>query len=131
MIKQKNESAEASPIGRRPRMNRRGFFNAALAAAATAVAARQLAADERPQQAAIGASSPTSKDEFKPGDRVPVSGIYNVTHDKLDGDEHALPHHVTAIAGMVFPPCRVCGAEVRFRLRQAAEPIESNGHCKL
>src|SRR5271165_3160012 len=126
MIKQKDEPAAAFPIGRRPRVNRRGFFNAALATGAIAVAARQLAADERPGRAAIGAPSPKIKDEFKPGDRVPVSGIYDVTNDKLDGDDHALPHQVTAIAGKVFRPCRWCGGEVRFRLRHAAERVESN-----
>jgi hypothetical protein len=112
-------------------MNRRGFLNAALAAGATSVAARQLVADERPERAAAGASSPKIKDEFKPGDRVPVSGIYDVTHDKLDGDDHALSHQVMATAGKRFPLCRVCGAEVRFRLRHAAERVESNGHFKL
>ena len=130
MIKQKDEPAAAFPIGRRPRVNRRGFFNAALATGAIAVAARQLAADERPGRAAIGAPSPKIKDEFKPGDRVPVSGIYDATHDRLDGDDHTLPHPVTAIAGSEFPPCRVCGAEVRFRLRDAAERVESNSHFK-
>lgn len=131
MIKQTSESAAAFPNDPRPRVNRRGFFSAALAATATAVTARQLAADERPQRAAIGASTSKSTDEFKPGDRVPVSGIYDVTHDKLDGDDHALPHQVTAIAGMVFPPCRWCGGEVSFRLRHAAERLGSNGHFKL
>ena len=29
-------------------------------------------------------------DEFKPGEKVPVSGIYDVIHDKLDGHDHAL-----------------------------------------
>ena len=62
---------------------------------------------------------------------MPVSGIYDVTHDRLGGDDHALPHQVTAIGGTEFPPCRVCGAEVRFRLRHAAERLESNGHFKL
>lgn len=128
MPKQKNEVAAASPIGLRPRMNRRGFFNIALAATATAVTVPQLAA---PQRAANGASSTNSKNEFKPGDRVPVSGVYDVTHDKLDGDDHALPHQVSAVAGTKFPPCKVCGAEVRFQLRPAAGPVESSGHFKL
>jgi hypothetical protein len=42
-------------------------------------------------------------DEFKPGDKVPTSGIYDVIHDKLDGDDHAHAHQVTAISGTVFP----------------------------
>ena len=30
-------------------------------------------------------------DVFKPGEKVPTSGIYDVIHDKLDGDDHAHP----------------------------------------
>jgi hypothetical protein len=63
--------------------------------------------------------------EFKPGDNVTTSGIYDVIHDKLDGDDHAHPHQVTAISGKVFPACKVCQNWVRFRLYQAAEPIEA------
>ena len=111
-------------------LNRRTFFNAVLAGATT-FGVRRLAADQTPELGARGTSSPNIKDEYKPGERVPVSGIYDVTHDKLDGDDHALPHQVTAIGGTEFPPCRVCGAQVRFRLRHAAERVESNGHFKL
>jgi len=67
-------------------------------------------------------------EEFKPGQKVPASGIYDVVHDKLDGDDHALPHQVTAIAGKVFPPCRGCHGSVRFRLHQAAEHVEEHHH---
>ena len=66
--------------------------------------------------------------EFKPGEKVPASGIYDVVHDKLDGDDHALPHQVTAIAGKVFPPCRGCHEFVRYRLHQAAEHVETHNH---
>jgi len=31
----------------------------------------------------------TKVEEFKPGDKVRASGIYDVIHDKLDGDDHA------------------------------------------
>lgn len=67
---------------------------------------------------------------LKPGDRVPASGIYEVIHDKLDGDDHAHAHQVTAIAGTVFPPCRGCHGGVRFQLHLAAEHIEAHGHFK-
>ena len=67
-------------------------------------------------------------DELKPGDTVPLSGIYDVIHDKLDGDDHALPHRVTAIEGEVFPPCRGCHGLVRFRLERAAEHIDTHDH---
>jgi len=70
----------------------------------------------------------TEIDEFKPGEKVPASGIYDVIHDRLDGDEHAHPHQVTAIAGTVFPPCRGCKGSVRFRLRQAAEHLDAHDH---
>jgi hypothetical protein len=70
----------------------------------------------------------TEMDEFKPGDTVPTSGIYEVIHDKLDGEDHAHPHQVLAIAGTVFPACRGCHGWVRFRLRQAAEPVEAHPH---
>jgi YjzC-like protein len=65
--------------------------------------------------------------EFKPGERVPTSGVYDVVHDKLDGDDHAHPHQVTAMAGSVFPPCRGCKGSVRFRLHLAAEHLEAHG----
>lgn len=67
-------------------------------------------------------------EEFSPGQMVPISGIYDVLHDSLDGDDHALPHQVTAIAGKVFPPCRGCHGSVRFRLHQAAEHLEEHHH---
>ena len=68
--------------------------------------------------------------EFKPGERVPKSGIYDVIHDKLDGEDHAQPHQVTAIAGTVFPACRGCKGSVTFRLYQAAEHAEVNDHLR-
>jgi hypothetical protein len=66
--------------------------------------------------------------EFKPGDKVRFSGIYDVLHDKLDGDVHAEHHQVTAIAGTVFPHCRACREWVRFRLYEAAEHIATDPH---
>ena len=68
--------------------------------------------------------------EFEPGDRVPASGIYDVIHDKLDGDDHAQPHRVVAISGMVFPQCLVCHGWARFRLHEAAELVEAHHHFK-
>ena len=72
----------------------------------------------------------TKIEEFKPGDPVPASGIYEVIHDKLDGEDHAHPHQVLALAGTVFPPCRGCHGWVRFRLHHAAEPVEVHPHFK-
>jgi hypothetical protein len=67
---------------------------------------------------------------FKPGDTVPISGIYDVNHDTLDGQDHTLPHQLTAIAGEIFPPCRGCQAWVRYQLSLAAEHIEEHDHFK-
>lgn len=72
----------------------------------------------------------SSKRNYKPGDVVPVSGVYDVVHDKLDGEDHALPHQVIAMAGTVFPPCRWCGDEVRFGLHHAVMRVDAHPHFK-
>ena len=41
--------------------------------------------------------------EFKPGEIVPQSGIYTITHDPAHAD---MPHEVTVIKGRRFPTCR-------------------------
>jgi hypothetical protein len=53
---------------------------------------------------------------FAPGESVPQSGIYRVTHD-----EHREDHPVQALTGEVFPECRKCRRNVRFRLWMEAE----------
>lgn len=63
-------------------------------------------------------------DIFKPGDNVPNSGIYKVTHD----NRHAKEHEVTCVYGKRFPPCNGCGRHPRFTLVKAAQHIESNEH---
>jgi hypothetical protein len=72
----------------------------------------------------------TYSDELKPGDKAPLSGIYDVLHDKLDGDDHALPHQVTAMEGEVFPLCGGCHTGVRFRLYRAAQHLATHDHFK-
>jgi hypothetical protein len=67
---------------------------------------------------------------YKPGDAVPTSGIYEATHDKLDGSDHAQPHPVIAVSGKRFPPCRVCLGQARFRLLQAADFVDADNHFK-
>jgi len=64
-------------------------------------------------------------DIFKPGDKVPHSGIYKVTHDP----EHAQPHEVTCVYGKTFPPCHDC-AHPRFKLVRAAHHIETHEYFK-
>ena len=66
--------------------------------------------------------------EFEPGETVPISGIYDVIHDKLDGADHAQQHQVTAMAGSVFPRCRGCREWVRLRLYRAAVNVEAHLH---
>jgi hypothetical protein len=61
--------------------------------------------------------------EYKPGDTVPLSGIYGVSHDP----RHAEPHEVTCIERRKFPPCRTC-KEPRFVLVRAAKHIEDHRH---
>jgi hypothetical protein len=48
---------------------------------------------------------------YAPGDRVPESGIYRVSHV-----EHREDHPVQALKGEFFPSCRKCKQQVRFRL---------------
>lgn len=55
-------------------------------------------------------------DEFRPGQKVPRSGIYRVVHDKA----HAEPHDVTCVFGEPFPPCHGCGSGVRLLLTSPA-----------
>jgi hypothetical protein len=56
--------------------------------------------------------------EFKPGEIVPQSGIYTITHDPAHGD---MPHEVTVIKGRRFPTCRnLQGHQLRARPRGQA-----------
>ena len=64
-------------------------------------------------------------DTFKPGDKVPHSGIYRVVHDP----EHSQPHEVTCVFGAPFPPCRGCH-HPRFVLVRAAIHVSSHEHFK-
>lgn len=65
-------------------------------------------------------------DTFKPGETVPHSGIYKVTHDT----KHTAEHEVTCIYGKKFPPCHQCGQHPRFTLMKATQHIEQNEHFK-
>ncbi len=63
---------------------------------------------------------------YKPGDTVPSSGIYRVTHDP----QHAQEHEVACVKGEVFPPCNGCGQHPRFVLTRAAHHIKNHQHFK-
>jgi hypothetical protein len=57
---------------------------------------------------------------FKPGDKVPNSGIYRVLHDY----KHNREHEVTCVAHTTFPPCNKCGHHPRFELVRKAIHID-------
>jgi hypothetical protein len=59
---------------------------------------------------------------FKPGEKVPHSGIYDVVHDPV----HAQRHQVTCVYDDRFPPCNHCGDHVRFRLAVKAIHVTHN-----
>ncbi len=61
-------------------------------------------------------------DQYKPGEKVPKSGIYRVVHDQ----EHDVSHEVTCVLGEPFPPCNGCGHGVRFTLVRAASHIKNH-----
>ena len=67
-----------------------------------------------------------STEIFKPGDKVPKSGIYKVIHDK----GHTQEHEVTAFIGEHFPPCNGCGEHPRFALVRAAHHLSTHEHLK-
>lgn len=59
---------------------------------------------------------------FKPGNRIPRSGVYRVRH----GRRHTPAHEVTIVYGLVFPTCIHCVDEVRFVLVKSGQNIDSN-----
>ena len=57
--------------------------------------------------------------EFKPGEKVPSSGVYRVLHAG-----HRDHHEATLREGERFPNCTVCDHGVRFQLVQSAKLID-------
>jgi len=53
---------------------------------------------------------------YKPGDVVPLSGIYKIYHDS-----HRLMHEATLLKGIQFPRCRQCGEQVKFTLMRSIQ----------
>jgi hypothetical protein len=67
--------------------------------------------------------------KYRPGDAVPDSGIYRVTHES-----HRLMHEATLLEGTRFPICKQCKYSVRFELRRAVKnptQITSGYHAIL
>ena len=54
--------------------------------------------------------------KYRPGELVPESGVYRVTHD-----EHRLMHEAMLLVGSKFPVCKRCNRSVRFELRRAVK----------
>jgi TAT (twin-arginine translocation) pathway signal sequence len=107
------------------KMRRRDFLKtagvAALGAGCVKAGIGKLHAQER-------TNSVTTQKEFQPGETARTSGVYDVFHDKIDGEHHAHQHQVIVTAGTVFPRCKGCQQWVRFRLAQEAVPIEKDPH---
>lgn len=61
--------------------------------------------------------------QFRPGEDVPKSGIYKVSHS---GHHH--DHEVTCLSGERFPDCHQCGDRVRFSLLIAAHAVQRHTH---
>jgi hypothetical protein len=64
--------------------------------------------------------------EYKPGEIVPQSGIYTISHDPAHAD---MPHEVTVIKGRRFPTCRHCEG-VTFELVHAARHVGEIDHLE-
>ena len=60
--------------------------------------------------------------DFRPGDTVRETGIYEVIHDR----SHRAAHEVVLVGAETFPPCDSCGDRVRFRLVRTAPYIFSD-----
>jgi hypothetical protein len=70
--------------------------------------------------------SQTMAQEFRPGQIVPQSGIYTVTHDPAHADT---PHEVTVIKGRRFPTWRHCKG-ISFELAHAAKHVGEIDHLE-
>jgi hypothetical protein len=71
----------------------------------------------------------TKRSRYQPGELVPESGVYRVTHDS-----HRLMHEATLLKGDRFPICRECKEGVRFELRRViknATRLPSGYHAIL
>ena len=65
-------------------------------------------------------------EEYRPGEIVPRSGVYAITHDPVHAD---MPHEVTVIKGRRFATCRHCKG-ISFELTHAAKHVTEVEHLK-
>lgn len=63
---------------------------------------------------------------YKPGHKVPRSGIYQVMHSQAHTDEH----EIIALFSERFPHCHWCGDQVRFRLLRAVHHIGAHEYFR-
>lgn len=63
---------------------------------------------------------------FKPGQIVPESGVYSISHEP---PHEAMPREITAIKGRRFPSCKGC-AEISFILVHAAKHASEVEHLQ-
>lgn len=54
--------------------------------------------------------------QYAPGEKADTGGVYRAVHF-----QHRRPHELTVNAGELFPRCRTCGDQVRYKLISAAE----------
>ena len=64
--------------------------------------------------------------QWKPGDAVPESGLYQVLHSRCTSNVR----EATFVIGQQLPPCRICGSRVRFQLKQAIPHISEDHDFK-
>lgn len=62
------------------------------------------------------------QEEYRPGQRVPTSGIYKVNHDS----HHTEQHEITAVKGEPFPPCRGCSRDATYTIVRAAHHLKED-----
>ena len=62
---------------------------------------------------------------FRPGDRIPETGIYRVYHSG-----HRLAHEVTLLHGESFPRCAKCADDVHFQLLRPAPQISRDANFR-
>ena len=65
--------------------------------------------------------------EYKPGEKAPVSGVYRVTHDHA----HKQTHEDTMVKGHTFPPCAGCSGgatAIRFAELVFRRPLDMVDH---
>jgi hypothetical protein len=65
--------------------------------------------------------------EYKPGQIVPQSGIYTITHDPAHAD---MSHEVTVIKGRRFPTCRHCKVTMFQLATRPDTPKPSLARCR-